>query len=368
MPRSVPIYKPLLPDAKAIAPYLEQIDRNRIYANRGPLAQSLEARLAALLTGRPETVAVAASGTAALEASILAAAGRAEAARPLALLPGYTFSATAHAAMGAGYHPHFLDISPEDWQLRAADVLRNPALPRAGVVIPVAPFGARPLLEEWTAFHAQSGIPVVIDAAASFEAAASAPAAGDIPVALSFHATKSFSTGEGGAVLWRRREGLMRVVQALNFGMILTRESRSAGFNGKLSEYHAAIGLAGLDRLAAARNARADTLARYRRSAAAHGIAQHLILHPEIAPCYALFRAPSPAMARAALRALQEAGCETRFWYGFGVHAEPYFRSLVPAGLPHTEALAARIIGIPIADDLDEESIARVTAALGAAR
>src|SRR4029078_4749782 len=83
----------------------------------------------------------------------------------------------------------------------------------------------------------------------SSEAITAHPAAptGPVPVALSFHATKSFATAEGGCVVTADRSMAGAVTQALNFGFHDSRDSRAASTNGKMSEYHAAIGLAELD-------------------------------------------------------------------------------------------------------------------------
>ena len=98
-------------------------------------------------------------------------------------------------------------------------------------------------------FPEQTGIPVVIDAAASFEAISDEPSRllSELPVALSFHATKAFATGEGGCVITTDAELATSVTRSLNFGFYEDRESRSASTNGKMSEYHAAVGLAELD-------------------------------------------------------------------------------------------------------------------------
>src|SRR5207245_1355138 len=98
-------------------------------------------------------------------------------------------------------------------------------------------------------FTAATGIPVIIDGAASFAGLVERPEAslGAIPVALSFHATKAFATGEGGAVATEDVALARRVAQALNFGISGVRDSRMASTNGKMSEYHAAVGLAELD-------------------------------------------------------------------------------------------------------------------------
>jgi len=360
----VPVFRAKLPPAAAILPYLEQLDATRHYTNRGVLVTTLESRLREILDLGESYLVTAASGTAALAAAIIATAGRATAAKPVAIIPGYTFVATALAAEACGYKIVFADVSPADWMADPETLRQHPALAAAGIVIAVAPYGVPLAQASWAAFVDATGIPVVIDAAASFEAIRRDPAnlTGRIPVALSFQATKSFSTGEGGAVIWSDLGGLARVAQALNFGFLGTRECRSPGFNGKMSEYHAAVGLAGLDLLDTASAARLAVAAAYRAYAAAAGLADQLIAAPFIASNYALFAAATPAQAKRLRVALHQAGIDLRLWYGTGTHREPHFRGGPP--LPHTEDIAARLIGLPMFEDLTEPDIARVITAL----
>jgi dTDP-4-amino-4,6-dideoxygalactose transaminase len=362
----VPVYRAKLPPAAALLPYLERLDVTRHYSNRGELVEMFEARLRAALGLEDARAVTAASGTAALQAAILATAGRATAEKPLAIVPGYTFVATALAAEACGYEVVFADIAADGWMLDA-DMLRgHPALPGTGIVLPAAPYGVAPAQGAWAAFREATGLPVVIDAAASFDAVRrdAAGSTGTVPVCLSFHATKAFSTGEGGAVIWSDIDGLKRAAQALNFGFLGSRACRAAGFNGKLSEYHAAVGLAGLDGLAATDAARGAVQAAYRAAAVAHGIEGQLLIGPAIAANYALFAAGGGAEAAGVCASLQAAGVDYRFWYGAGVQREPYFAPQ-PA-LPHAEALAARLIGIPVYDDIGVEEIEVITATLAA--
>ena len=201
-PRSIPVQRPLLPQADRLLPYLRRIDATRTYSNWGPLADELERRLEAHF-GLPEHgVVSAASGTAALVGAVLGIAGRGGLERPLALIPAYTFVATALAVEQCGYRPYLVDVDPRTWQLDQFGCSTRSGLDRVGLVVPVAPFGRPVPQESWLAFRRQTGIPVAIDGGASFEGASDEPRRflGEIPTAFSFHATKSFATGEGGCV------------------------------------------------------------------------------------------------------------------------------------------------------------------------
>lgn len=361
----VPVYRALLPTADRLLRYLEVIDANRYYTNRGGLVEGLEDRLRGLIAAPACAVITASSGTAALQAAILATAGRATDARPYAVVPGYTFVATAMAAEACGYRPLFVDIEAGCWALEPARLRAAGLLDRVGVVLAVAPYGRAHDQAGWAAFVRDTGVKVVIDAAASFERLIADPArlTGEVPVVVSFQATKAFSTGEGGAVIWSNIDGILKTVQALNFGFLYSRDSRSSGINGKMSEYHAAVGLAGLDEWAARAAANRAINDAYRHAAGAAGFGERLICGPTIASNYALYRARSEADAARVVTALTIAGVEHRYWYGRGVHREPYFRR-DDVVLPETDMLAESLIGVPIYPGIEIATIARVVDAI----
>ena len=84
-------------------------------------------------------------------------------------------------------------------------VPQHPLLDKIGLILHVAPYGRAPQMRQAERLASLTGIPVVVDAAASFERLLEDPSlvSGTVPMTISFHATKTFSTGEGGAVLWK---------------------------------------------------------------------------------------------------------------------------------------------------------------------
>ena len=345
---------------------MSRIDRSRCYTNWGPLSSELEERLAHRFRLHEHGVVSASSGTAALVGAILATAGRATADRPFAILPALTFVATAIAVEQCGYRVHLADVSPADWMLDAAPVRTHPQLDRTGLVVPVAAFGRAVPHAPWQAFREQTGVPVVIDAAAGFEAIGARPAEllSEIPVALSFHATKSFATGEGGCVITTDAALSASVTRCLNFGFHEDRESRSASTNGKMSEYHAAIGLAELDgwtakerRLARCGRPLQDADARRRPLRSTRRRAGDRVL----------LRALSKRSSREAAcvkDALTGRNVGFRSWYGAGIHGQPHFRDVSRDALPVTDRVAPLVIGLPVAPDLAPSDVARAVAAI----
>ena len=365
----IPVYRPRLPDADRLLPYLRRIDDARIYTNWGPLAAELETRLARHFGVPDHAVVSAASGTSALVGAILASAGRAAADRPLALLPAFTFVATPIAAEQCGYRPHLVDIERGDWSVCLDRLLRHPRLHEAGLVIVVAPFGRTVSQHACVRFRERTGIPVVIDGGASFEGASDAPscALGPVPTAFSFHATKSFSTGEGGAVVSTDERLSAAITQALNFGFHASRNSEAPSTNGKMSEYQAAIGLAELDGWSDKRQALLCAAQRYCDAFEDADLRSSLVTAPGIASCYALFEAATEAVSSHLQRQLADSQIDCRLWYGDGVHGQRYFRSASRDELAVTDDLLPRLVGLPMAPDITDEAIARTVEVVASA-
>jgi dTDP-4-amino-4,6-dideoxygalactose transaminase len=362
----VQVLVPRLPPAERLVPYLRRIDETRIYSNWGPLVSELEGRLAQWLRLPEGCITSASSGTAALTGAILGHAGRATPERPVALVPALTFVATAVAVEHCGYRPHLVDVDSNSWMLDPERLVDHPVLDRVGLVVPVAPFGRPVPQASWQSFGERTGIPVVIDGAASFDRVSEAPDSwlGEVPVAISFHATKSFATGEGGCVASTDAELVRTTAQALNFGLHMTRESRSPSLNGKMSEYHAAVGLAELDGWPDKHLALRNVADGYRRWAAAAGLSGRVLATPEVGASYALLRCEDADQADRVQRAFRRSAVDHRLWYGRGLHHHPYFSGLPHDGLEVTDRLAPCLLGLPLAPDLTEATIRRIVEAV----
>ena len=359
---TIPVLRPLLPNAAAIAPYISRIDASRIYSNFGPLTREFESRLAGLLSVPSGAVLSASCGTTALIAAILAVARHDGGKRQLALMPSYSFVATAIAAERCGLHPYFVDVDRDTWALDPMELLGCPALGRAAIVIAVAPFG-RPLRQsEWLEFQDRTRIPVVFDAAAAFGTVGRSPEGqlGSIPCVFSFHATKSFGVGEGGCIVCDGPEQACKMLPMTNFGFDGARDSLVASVNGKMSEYVAAVGLAALDGWARKLRSIERAAALYRARFTDVGLVDLFFGWPDVDGSYALLRCPDAAASDALTRAFEEANIEYRRWYGEGIHGHTHFAGAERGDLRNTEAIGRNLIGIPMAPDLSEDSILRV--------
>ena len=355
----IPLMRPRLPDAAALLPYLQEIDRNRWYANFGPLESRLERRLAESLGLADGQVTGLVNGTVALALALSEAAGG----RPgYCLMPSFTFVATAHAAVAAGLTPWFLDVEPDSWTL-------SPEIARAALagidgpvaaVLPVAAFGAPMDAAAWDDFSAETGLPVVVDAAAGFDGAR----IGRAPVMISLHATKTLPAGEGAIVAGYDRARIAGVRARSNFGFQGRRSAEISGTNGKMSEYSAAVGLAALD---AWPETRSDLLCAVHLYRDALFDIPGLAFAPgfdgrhAVSTCNVSFHQP---IADAAIAALATRGIEARQWWEKGCHLQPAFHGCRRSALPRTEQLGARVVGLPFYRGMGMAAVERVRAAL----
>lgn len=366
--RLIRINRPLLPPLEHIAPYIAEVDAARFYTNFGAMHERLRHGLAAHLGLDEAQAGLANSATSGLIGALLAVAGRARADRPLCICPSYTFVATGLAAQACGYTPFLADIDPATWGLDPGRLMALPAMEKAGAVMVVAPYGRDLDLHAWQDFADRTGCPVIVDAAASFDTLdAAALRATRVPVIVSLHATKTLSAAEGGLVLCGDAEIVRRTVAALNFGFETERTSVMAAINGKLSEYHALIGLADLDGWPAKRAGFIRAARLYAAAAEAAGLGARFIVDSARATPYAHFLAADGAEADRVLRMLAAAGIESRRWYERGLHPQPTFADCPREALPVTEDLAARLVGLPFAMDLEPGDVQRVVAAVAGA-
>lgn len=347
-----------------MAPYLRKIDAERWYSNNGPLVKNLEARFASL-AGVPATSALAtASCTAALTACLRVLApegGR-------CLMPAFTFPATAAAAVAAGLQPVFSDVDPVSWSLtpgiasNALDQLDNDI----ALVLPVSPFGAPVDTTAWRQFADAFSVPVVIDAAAGADAVISRRIdSARVPVCISLHATKIIGCGEGGMILLPPEVAPDGFRAMVNFGFRGSRQASLPGFNGKMSEYHAAVAHAALDEwpvtrpsfIAASSLWRSIVSDRVPSLHLQNGFGTDWISSTLIADV-------GSRSAREISGSLSRRGIGSRRWWEDGCHRHPAYRDLQALPCSVTEDLADRLIGLPFFVDITPPEVEETAAAL----
>ena len=358
----IPAFRPRLPTADAIAPLLREIDANRYYSNFGPLVRRFQTRLAAHFGAPDGSVITVASATVGITLALKAAC---DGDAGLCMMPAWTHVATPTAAVAAGLTPWFVDVDASSWQLipSAARRMLGAAPKRVAAVVPVAPFGAAVDTAAWAAFSDETGIPVVIDAAAAF---ATVRPAETVTQVVSLHATKVFGVGEGGVILAGDAKHGERLRRMTNFGLSAQRVAVMPGLNAKLSEYAAAVGLAALDAWPRTHGEFCAAARRFLRALQILGVQPAPGFDGSTATSAANVILPRPG-ADAVIAHLAGEGIEARKWWMNGCHHSPHFASAPRTALPVTEMLRERVVGLPFYVDISDAEIARVIGALAAA-
>jgi dTDP-4-amino-4,6-dideoxygalactose transaminase len=243
----------------------------------------------------------------------------------------------------------------------------------ARAVVPVTTFGAEQDGEAWSAFARDTGVPVIVDAAAGY---GNQRDPGPTCAVFSLHATKPLAAGEGGFVVTRDATLAHGIRRLSNFGINLDRPADgpigtavATGTNAKLSEYHAAVALACLDRwpaIAAERNALYLRSVRAAQAACGGRLAlQSAAADTVRSVCAYLF--PDTASRNRAEDACRERGIGTRRWYLPTIDRQPAFGHVAHLPTPTADAIGERLLGAPFYPGLTNGAIDEIAAALGSA-
>jgi len=344
------------------------------WLSAGPVTAAFEREFAAAL-GAPGAVAVS-SGTAALHLAMLALPleGGAE-----VIVPSLTFVASASAAVLRGARPVFADVRSESDLTIDPEHVRELVTPRTRAIV-VMHYGGFPCdMEALSAIACDHGIPLIEDAAHAPAVRAGGRmlgTVGDIGC-FSFHVAKNVTTGEGGMVVAADPEVLAQVRMLRSHCVTASSWDRArgtttgydvvgAGLNYRPTEISSAIGRVQLGRLAADRRCRETLVAAYRAGLArVPGLVLPFAEHRGDAAHHLLAVLLPAGAHRAAVQAgLREAGVQTSVHYP-PTHQLSFYARAHPAGpLPVTDAVAGRLLSLPLHARMTVEDVEHVIGAL----
>lgn len=215
---------------------------NKWLTNGGPLLQEFALRLQDYLD--VPYVVLTSNGTAALQLAY-----RLFNLQGNVVTTPYSFIATCNSADWVGLKVKFADIDPSNLNISPADIEKS-IDENTTAIIPVHTYGNPCDVKNIKKLADKYKLKIIYDAAHAFgikRHKRSILNHGHAS-AISFHATKLFHCIEGGALIVNNREHYQRAQNMINFGIDAQKGGISyTGFNGKMSEAHAAMGLAMLD-------------------------------------------------------------------------------------------------------------------------
>jgi dTDP-4-amino-4,6-dideoxygalactose transaminase len=246
------VSRPIVPDLEQFTGYLRLCFEQGRFTNGGPLLSLLELRLRELTAAR--NLCLVSNGTIAIELALRALGIQGE-----VITTPFTFCATSHAISWAGATPVFADIDPERLTIDPARI-EAAITPHTQAILGVHIYGHPCDVLAIQRIADKHGLAVIYDGAHSFNTSHNGTPIGHYGNATtySFHATKLFHTGEGGAIE-TNDAALAEKLRALrNFGIESEDVVSECGTNAKMSELSAAMGLAVLDKLGDEHAARAS--------------------------------------------------------------------------------------------------------------
>ncbi|MGK6319287.1 aminotransferase class I/II-fold pyridoxal phosphate-dependent enzyme [Sphingomonas sp. DT-204] len=366
-----PLIAPRPPRPSQLGDVFARIEATGTYSNHGPEVRRFEAAITErMFAGRGASLALA-NATLGLMLAIRDAADRAGRPGGYALMPAFTFAATAEAAMWAGLTPLLCDVDPADWAAaaNAEEALLAEYGERIAVVVPYATFGNAIDLTRYRRYARRHGVGVVIDAAASLgtldDAGTGFGAGYPHAVVFSMQATKPFAVAEG-AVVHSGDTALIERLRAMaNFGFEAPRSASLPGLNAKLPEVLAAIASAKLDEIEEISERRALLEASYREALDGLGF-QRVSGRRRALGFMPVLLPPALSPRRAAIvEALAARGIGAAHYFSPHLGQQPLFRQHARlTDTPVADDIAARVLSLPATDDMTPADVRTIAAAV----
>lgn len=243
MEKKLFVSKPSLPPIDEYIEYVNQIWANRYITNNGPLHVQFESMLKKYL--HADQIALFTNGHLALETALQVLDLKGE-----VITTPFTFASTTHAITRNGLTPVFCDIDDTTFNIDVRKI-EDLITERTSAILAVHVFGVPCDIESIQTIADKYNLKVIYDAAHAFGVTYKGKpisSYGDISM-FSFHATKVFHSIEGGALIFKD-PNLKRGMEKLkNFGIENEERVDLVGFNAKMNEFQAAMGLLNLKRL-----------------------------------------------------------------------------------------------------------------------
>jgi dTDP-4-amino-4,6-dideoxygalactose transaminase len=269
----------------------------------------------------------------------------------------FTFIASANAILFAGAKPVFVDIDPETFNIDPRQVAKA-VTPRTKAILPVHLYGYMCDMDALQAIADRHGLQIIEDACQAIGAAYHGKPAGSLGTGcFSLYATKNVMSGEGGMITTNDDSVAEKCRLLRSHGMKRRYYHDMLGFNFRMTDLCAAIGLAQIDRLE-------EFTAKRRANAAYYNLKIESVITPKVKPGYDhvwhqyTIRVDGGRDRDAAVKQLSEAGIGTGVFYPVPAHLQEYMCEIVgEVNLPIAEQLAREVISLPVHPQLSQADL-----------
>lgn len=277
------VTKPFLPPLNEFIPFLEDIWEEKWLTNNSKYHQLLEEELARFLGVK--YISLFSNGTLALITALQALRISGE-----VITTPFSFVATTHSLWWNNIKPVFVDIEPNSFNIDPHKI-EAAITPKTSAILPVHVYGNPADVYSIQTIADNYGLQVIYDAAHAFGVKIDGNSIlnfGTLSI-LSFHATKVFTTFEGGAIISHDIAMKKRIDNLKNFGFAGETTIVAPGINAKMNEFQAALGLLQLKYVPEAIEKRRIATNRYRDFLEKVAGVSFLRDFPNVEHCYSYF-------------------------------------------------------------------------------
>ncbi len=278
----------------------------------------------------------------------------------------FTFIASVNTILFTGATPVFADIEEGSFNI-APKQIEAAITPRTKALMPVHLYGQPCDMEEISALARKHGLAIIEDAAQAIGATYRGRQAGTFGTGVfSLYATKNVMSGEGGMITTDNDHVADQCRLLRNHGMRKRYQYETLGYNFRLTDVLAAIGLAQLDRLPEATKRRRAN-ARF-LNAQIESVTTPVVKEgrEHVWHQYTI-RVPEGMDRDAAVKRLDEAGIGTGIFYPHGAHRFDHIKEVVGVvEMPVTDLVASSVISLPVHPLLEQPDLERIAAAVNA--
>lgn len=284
------------------------------------------------------------------------------------IVPDFTFFATASMVVAAGAKPVFADIDPVTYTLDVNDV-KNKITNKTKAIIAVHLFGHPAKMDELKEIADSYGIDLIEDCAQAHGAEYKGKKVGSIGriAAFSFYATKNLTTGEGGAIATNDDELAYTAQLLRNHGQDRKYHHVIIGWNFRLTNIQAAIGLVQLQKLDSMNKRRHEIAKKYRK-----GLSKldELRLPVEMEWAKHVYHQYTVWIKEESLRDslmtfLGERGIQTAIHYPEPLHIQPAFQEYVSSSCcKNAEEASKHVLSLPMHPSLTDEDVNKVISSI----